>query len=125
MPDVIEYDIDPPVLKWGSSLLTERVSVLNDSPITFNVSAYRNGLPYDPRSSAGSVAFMTNDVDPVSGNWVAADWDVTLIGGYVLEVSTGASGAALATGTYYAWVRIVDSATNTTFITPCGQLIVQ
>lgn len=106
-------------------MLMERVSVLSQESIRFSVTADSQGLPVNPTGQPGMVAFLTSDVDPQTGDWKAATWDVTQILGYVLEVNPGPGGAALAAGTYYAWVKLVDPGTGLLVIRPTGTLIVQ
>lgn len=106
-------------------MLTERVSVLSQGTVQFVVTAASAGLPVNPTGAAGQVAFLTSDIDPVTGDWKPATWDATLIGTYVIEVNPGPGGAALAAGSYYAWVKIVDPATGLPVIEQVGQVIVQ
>jgi hypothetical protein len=122
---VTEFRIGPPVAKWRITMLTERVSVLSQGNVRFSVTADSQGLPVNPTGQAGMVAFLTSDVDPVAGDWKAATWDVTQILGYCLEVNPGPTGAALAAGTYYTWVQIIDPQTGKPVIAPVGELIVQ
>lgn len=106
-------------------MLTERVSVLSQGTVQFSVTAASGGLPANPTGAAGQVAFLTSDVDPQSGDWKPATWDATLIGTYVLEVNPGPGGAALAAGSYYTWVKVVDPVTGLPVIAQTGQLMVQ
>lgn len=100
----VTITVGAPWLKWEVTMLDTRVSVLNDSPIRCSVRADSGGLIVNPLSYLAEFAFSTTDTDP--GSWVAGTWDVTATGMYVMQIRSGATGAALAVGTYYLWTRI-------------------
>jgi hypothetical protein len=56
---------------------------------------------------------------------VTGDWDVNTIGTYVGRVLVGpASGAVLAAGRYYPWVRITDPVSGETVVRQVGKLFI-
>lgn len=115
----IEYVIGPPKLKWTVvAVADETCSVLNDSPISYKVSAWSNGAVYNPTGAAVSFSFTTSDVAP--GAFVAGLWGANEIGEYVAYINTGATGLNLVTPQRgYVWMKIVDSA-PTPHETFCG-----
>lgn len=106
-------------------MLEERVSVLSQGPVRFPVAADSAGALVNPTTATGQVAWLQSNANPIGGDWHNAAWDVTVIGSYVLEANPGPSGAALAAGTYYAWVKIVDPGSGLSVIKQVGELIVE
>lgn len=119
-----DYRIGPPEYKWEIGMLGVRVAEGSDETLRFGVRADSDGRPVDPTGATFSVAFKVGTDVPESGDWEAGTWDVTLIGTYVGCVKTGASGADLAAGRYYTWVRIVDAASAETVIRQTGMVLV-
>lgn len=122
----IEYALGAPRAKWRINLLDERVSVLSGGPVQFSVAADHNGLVYDPTSGTASAAFLPAWGNPASGDWHVCTWDVTTIGTYVAQVNPGPGGLALPVGTYYAWLKVDDSASSGEIpVQQVGRLIIQ
>jgi len=122
--DVV-YRIDGVALKWRIGLMDARVSVLSDEPIVAYVRADHNGMVYDPRGAAVSMAFTSGYANPAPGDFKTGVWDVTSTGQYTALVKCGATGANLAVGEYYVWVKIVDGSAAEAPIRQVGKVIVQ
>lgn len=122
----IEYTLGAPRAKWRFDLLDERVSVLSGAPIQFAVAAADNGLVYDPTGSQASAAFLPVWGNPQVSDWHPCQWDVTTIGTYVAQINPGPGGLALPVGTYYAWLKVDDSANSGEIpVQQVGRLIIQ
>lgn len=125
MPEV-DYLLGGPQSKWGLALLDLRVSVLSNGPVQFSVAASNNGLVYDPRGASPSAAFLPVWGNPAAGDWHPCTWGVTTIGLYVAQINLGPSGIGLPVGTYYAWLKVDDSASSGEIpIQQVGRLIIQ
>jgi hypothetical protein len=122
----VRYDITGPGEKWTVNMSLRHVSVLSREFVPFEVSAYVAGRPYNPTSCAFAVAFLESSrAEPVSGDWVTGDWDTNTIGTYVGRVLVGpSSGAVLAAGRYYPWIRITDPTSGETVVRQVGKLFI-
>lgn len=85
-----------------------RQSVLSTKHVYCTVSTFEAGIPADPTSGVISFAFLTTEVNPVSGDWKAGSWE-TAGTEYWGRCFIGPNGGvvALTVGTYDVWVRVV------------------
>lgn len=127
------YVIGGPYAKWEVGVLVQRVSVLANAFIRFSVRADADGVPVDPTNAAVSMAFLTSSADPVEADWVAGEWDTTLIGTYVAQVRSGEALPGDPSGTaplvaghrYNAWVKIDAAASGELVVACTGVVLVQ
>lgn len=101
---LVAFAIDDIELKWSVVMADLRVSVLSDEAITATVRADSGGRPVNPLSYVNEWSFTPTDANP--GTWIAGYWDVSVTGNYRMCINSGASGAALALGEYFAWTRV-------------------
>lgn len=95
--------------KWRVLMQTVPLSALSLEYVRWTVWADENGLIVDPTSGTVEAAFMlTNTEQPQTGDWKAASWTTTSIGGFVAQCLVGPGGAFAPTAqTIYAvWLRI-------------------
>lgn len=120
------YVIDGPTEKWTVTMGLKRQSVLSREMVPFDVTAFVDGMPYNPTSTVVELAFLTSSrAEPVSGDWKAGVWDTTVIGTYVAMCLVGPGGTvALAAGRYYCWVRITDSTSSEIVVRQVGMLFI-
>lgn len=123
MPAIVALDIGGPVLKWMVAMLTQRVFTVADEMVQATVRAFASGLLIDPTGYAVSWNFTTSQDAPALADpgWKTGSWDVGTTGNYVAQVKSGATGAALTAGEYYAWVKIV--AGTETVVRQIGKVI--
>lgn len=65
------------------------------------------GVSTDPTANAVELAFVTPQVDPVTGDWKVGSWEA--LGGRYwarLLVGPGSAYGALTKGNYSVWVRV-------------------
>jgi hypothetical protein len=123
MAAVVAFDVGGPVLKWMVAMLTQRVFTIADEMIQATVTAWASGLLLDPTIYAVSWSFQADSSPPplIDPSWKAGTWDVSTTGNYVAQIRSGATGAALAAGEYYAFIKIV--AGTETVVRQIGKVI--
>lgn len=119
--------VGPPEERWEIGMAKGRISTLTLESVPFPVTAYHEGLPYDPTGASIQFAFLNGPrLKPAPGDWKAGTWDVTITGSYVGLCLIGAGGAVqLSKGVWYAWVKITDAALGETPARMVGRLIVE
>lgn len=119
--------VGPPEERWEIGMAKGRISTLTLESVPFPVTAYHDGLPYDPRGSTITFAFKDGPrLKPEPGDWKAGSWDVTITGSYVGLCLIGEGGAAqLGKGVWYVWAKIADTVLGETPARMVGRLIVQ
>lgn len=120
--------ISGPVNHWSIAMSGTplRRSVLDAEALDFTVTAASGGLPYDPSGGTVAMAFLSDWIDPVSGDWHPGMWSTGITGLPVASINPGPGGLALAVGSYYVWVRITDAALSASpIVQQVGTLIVQ
>lgn len=107
--------------KWRLSMASSaRISALSTELVRVGVTADTGGAPVDPSANAVAFAFVESGAAPVSGDWTAGTWDVTLIGTYVAQVAP-----SLAAGSYDIWTRITDETSDEIVVRQVGSLLVE
>ena len=108
-------------------MASARISTLTKERLPYPVTAWKAGLPYDPRSAAVEFAYMASLTSkPDTPDWKAGSWDVNLIGGYVaLSLVGPGTTSVLSEGDYYVWIRITDATLGETIIRQIDRLLVE
>ncbi len=92
--------------------------------VRVRVQATSSGVAVNPTGDSVSMAFLTTNVAPVSGDFKTATWDTdatTTPVTYRAQCLVGPSGTVtLAAGTYAVWVKVTDS--PEVVVKRCGQL---
>jgi hypothetical protein len=77
------------------------------------ISATASGSAVNPTSDTVSMAFLATTDAPASGDWKTASWETDTTPTpdvYYARCLVGSGGAVtLTAGTYYVWVKIVDT----------------
>lgn len=83
-----------------------------------------DGATVDISTDAVHVAFTEPGTEPVTGDWIAAAWEVGGARAFLLVGGVG-SGAAkeLADGVWQAWVRVTDNPERP--VRPVGQVSIR
>jgi hypothetical protein len=120
-----DFPLGPPVAKWtigGADMLT--IAAVSTEYVRVPVQATVAGLAVNPTTLPVSMAFLTSNADPQSGDWHTASWDTTPSGGFVAQCLIGPSPGVvqLTAATYWAWIRIED--TPEVVIRPAGMLTI-
>lgn len=73
------------------------------------VSTQENGIQSDPTTGTIEFAFVEDDIEPISGDWVSGSWETTS-DEYLGRCLVGPGGSiTLAAGSYDVWVRFTKT----------------
>lgn len=95
--------------KWTVLMGSVRMSALSLEYVRWPVWAEQGGVIVDPTSATVEAAFVPADAtDPQTGDWKAAAWTTTAIGGFVAQCLVGPGGSFVPTAQtlYNCWLRI-------------------
>lgn len=88
-------------------------SVLSLESVKVPVAVRLSGALINPTSDVVAMAFPAESVDPVTGDWQAAEWETdssTVPVTYLAKCLVGPGGTiALSVGLYDVWVRVTDN----------------
>jgi hypothetical protein len=95
----------------GEGLGVDELSTLSKIRLKYAVTALVAGAQVDVTVDAVYFAFLPPGAIPVSGDWVAGDWE-TVSGTppiYKARIMIGPGAKALVAGKYEVWLKIIDS----------------
>jgi hypothetical protein len=88
-----------------------QISSLSLQYVKAPVQAVVAGATYDPTSKIVAMAFVVEDAEPLSGDWVSSSWEQSGIPTiYLARCLVGPGGdITLAPGSYQVYVKIFDN----------------
>jgi hypothetical protein len=83
------------------------IPVTSSQFIAADITAIAAGMATNPTSSVVNFAFIAGPTQPVSGQWVQAQWVQNTGPQFVAQLLIGPNGYVLAPGTYKIWAQVI------------------